>query len=523
MRRLGAMVLPGVVFLTGSLAAQDRTVTGRVISSVDSLPLAQVSVWLRGSPTSTVTDAAGRFTIQVPAVSSDILSFSRTWYDPQDIALRGRTEIEVVLQLGVRFNQFGREVSRTPLTTEQRDGMLVFESPDQRYRFWFDLRISMDAAVFDGRTLNPIGNGMMMRRARLGVKASLTEHWYGEFDVDVAKSTVEVKDMYLAYLNRGLRIQAGNFKENLSLERNTTSRYLTFLERPIVTNLLIPDRNLGLQASYRAPSVVAFGGIHFQDMEEAEMVTTREDNNNNFGQNEGYSLDGKVILYKLNRDATQGVHLGGAYSYRTPKTDDVLNTVRFDGRMVSYVNRKKYLDTDRITDVAHHTITAAELAAFYRNFRVQGEYDRVAVTRTGDLAKATFSGWYVAGSWLMFGGQYHYDKEDGEFTQPGRGRPLGDLELAARYEYANLTSGDILGGAGEATTLGLNYHVNHNVKIMFNVGFLHTDRYASGRKRLYVGHDATGALTTNPARVVEPKGKGGERYRVFALRFEVDF
>jgi phosphate-selective porin OprO/OprP len=155
---------------------------------------------------------------------------------------------------------------------------------------------------------------------------------------------------------------------------------------------------------------------------------------------------------------------------------------------------------------------------------VQGEYNRVAVTRTGDLSKATFSGWYVAGSWMVFGGQYHYDRNEGEFTQPGRGGPLGgDLEFAARYEYINLTSGDVVGGAGEATTFAMNYHVNDNVKIMFNVGFLHTDRYASGRNRLFVGHDQTGALTTNPAAVVEPKGKGGERYKVFGLRFEVDF
>jgi phosphate-selective porin OprO/OprP len=423
----------------------------------------------------------------------------------------------------VRTNQYGEVVTRTPLIVEQRDGILVFESADQRYRFWFDIRVQMDGAVFTGSTFNPIGNDVAMRRARLGIKADLTEHWYAEWDVDFSKSSAEVKDMYMQYHTGRLTVNAGNFKESISLERNTTSRYVTFLERPVSINALIPDRNLGVQASYHWPLVIGLAGIHFQDMEEAGMVSTREDNNTNFGQNEGYSATGKLIAHQLTADKRAGLHVGIASSYRTPKNDDVLNTVRFSARTASSINRKKYLDTDRITNVDHHTLENLEFAAFLGGVKAQTEFTRATVTRKDTLPSVTFNGMYATASVMLFGGKYRYNTNDGEFTQPTRGNRWGDLELAVRYEYVDLTDKDITGGSGEATLIGLTYHANSNVKLMFNAGYMNHDRFANGRNRLYVGHDASGALTRNPASVVEAKGKAGEKYRMFALRFEVDF
>lgn len=42
-----------------------------------------------------------------------------------------------------RFNQYGRLVSRSPLDVENRNGILVFESKDQDYRLWFDIRVQV--------------------------------------------------------------------------------------------------------------------------------------------------------------------------------------------------------------------------------------------------------------------------------------------------------------------------------------------------------------------------------------------
>ncbi len=101
----------------------------------------------------------------------------------------------------------------------------------------------------------------------------------------------------------------------------------------------------------------------------------------------------------------------------------------------------------------------------------------------------------------------------------------GDVELALRYDYLNLNSGfdRIMGGAGDGITLGLNFYANNNVKFMLNYAYLNHDRYASGKGKLYVGHDANGDLTRDPAAVVDAAGNAGEKYSMISVRFEVAF
>src|SRR5574344_93457 len=86
-----------------------------------------------------------------------------------------------------RYNQYGVEVSRTKLSAEARDGILVFESQDQKYKLWFDNRVQVDGAVFFGQDKNydAIGNGVSIRRARIAIKGEIGD-WYGEVDTDFA-------------------------------------------------------------------------------------------------------------------------------------------------------------------------------------------------------------------------------------------------------------------------------------------------------------------------------------------------
>ncbi|MBP7029172.1 MAG: hypothetical protein KBB24_10940, partial [Bacteroidales bacterium] len=156
----------------------------------------------------------------------------------------------------VRYNEYGVAVARTPLQVERRNGVLVFESKDQKSRVWTDIRVQADGAAFFGDTYNPIGNGTSIRRARMAFKTLFGEHWYGEIDMDISNSELELKDAYLKYsFNKhsegdGLEIQVGNFKEPFSMETTTTSRYLTFIERANVVATFGPSRHIGIMGSY---------------------------------------------------------------------------------------------------------------------------------------------------------------------------------------------------------------------------------------------------------------------------------
>jgi phosphate-selective porin OprO and OprP len=514
--------------LTGSvLMAQSRSVTGTITSSVNGSALSEASVRLKGAITAAQTGTDGRYTIEVHENSSDILVFNHADHDEVEVYLNGKTSMDIELTSNIRFNQYGVRVNRNPLFAEERNGILVLESYEKNYKMWFDIRVQVDGAMFYGKPLNPIGNGTSIRRARFAAKMEFGKNWYGEFDMDISNSELELKDAYVSYtFNNGIELKVGNFKEGFSMESTTTSRYLTFIERPMAVNTFAPSRHVGFTTTYHKDWLLFIGGIHFQAVDDAEERLFSKDNNKDFGVDEGISWTGRLVVMPFHKDFEKGLHFGVAGSYRTPKTDaEVAGTLRYDTRSLSSINRKKYIDTDLMGNIDYSTISGIEIAGYHKNLRLQGEYLMSSVYRKNDGATENFDGFYVMGSYLLFKGKYNYNKSEGEFTQVARGKSWGDIELALRYDYLNLNSGmeKIMAGAGEGLTVGLNFYANNNVKIMLNYAYLNHDRYASGKNKLFVGYDEKGELTRNPKLVVDPTGKAGNDYHMVAVRFEIDF
>jgi TonB-dependent starch-binding outer membrane protein SusC len=73
----------------------DIRISGRVIGPYSD-PLPGVSVTIRGTQVGTTTDAAGNYNIMVPDENA-VLVFSYVGYTPQEISVRGRTTIDVIL------------------------------------------------------------------------------------------------------------------------------------------------------------------------------------------------------------------------------------------------------------------------------------------------------------------------------------------------------------------------------------------------------------------------------------------
>lgn len=521
-----------ILVLTMSLGlamayGQNRTVKGRITSSKDNVALADVLVRLKGGIISVKSSQDGMYSIEIPANSTDILVFTHPDHDDLEIFLGGKNEADVTMVSNVRYNQYGVRVNRNPLQIEERNGILVHESKSGDYRFWFDARVQVDGQMFFGEPLNPIGNGLSIRRARFAAKTEFHEKWYAEIDMDIANSQLELKDAYLAYRpNKNLELKVGNYKEYFSMESTTTSRYLTFMERPNAVNTFAPSRHIGLSAKFNRNWLLAIGGVHFQAVDDIDERQFSLDNNKDYGTDEGYSFTGKLVAMPFYDDVNKGLHFGVSGSYRTPTSDaEVPGTIRYSTRSLSSINRKKYMDTDLIGSVDYTTLTGFEVAGYHKNLRIQGEYMMSGVQRTDSMPDLKFDGFYVFGSWLLFGGKYNYNTVEGEFTQVARGKTWGDVELALRYDYLNLNSGfeELMGGTGEGITFGINYYANNNVKIMLNYSYMNHDRYASGKNKLYVGYDIDGNLTNNPKLVADPAGEAGDDFHSIGIRFEVDF
>ena len=435
-------------------------------------------------------------------------------------------------QKNAKYNQYGVQVKSDRLDVEAQDGILVLESPTSGYKLWFDIRAQADAAVFFGAPeyADPIGNGAQIRRARFAVKGQIDEKWYGEFDMDLANGLAELKDAIVRYTGvPNLDLQVGNFKENFSIQRNTTSRYLQFMERPMVCSALTPSRHIGINAKYAKNWLWFSTGLFSQVIAGQEEWTNVADNNKDFGRNSGYAWTTKLVIRPLYKLDNASLHIGAAYSYRTTTTDMATGewgTYRASARNSTSINRKKYLDTNNLPGFDHNNLWTVELAGHWGGLRYEAAYIGDNVHFKPDAADPetkNFNGWYAQAGYLLFGGKQRYDSNGGKYTKVERAHDWGDVELCARYETCNLNFGNVFGGASEAYTLGLNYWVNENVKMQLNYQFNNNDRYATGKGKLNVGLDSNGKPTKDFTKVATATGKAGVDYHMVAFRFEIDF
>lgn len=82
-------------FFTLSLYAQQVKLTGNVSSASDKEPMIGVTIMVKGTPTGTVTDFDGNYSLEVP--SNSTIVFSMIGYKTQEIKVNNRTHINVAL------------------------------------------------------------------------------------------------------------------------------------------------------------------------------------------------------------------------------------------------------------------------------------------------------------------------------------------------------------------------------------------------------------------------------------------
>lgn len=98
--RTSALAIVLSVLCVGSVLAQEKTVTGTVTGAESGQTLPGVNVTIQGTQTGTVTNAQGRYTIDVPGPEATLV-FSFVGYQDQTVQVGDRTEINVALQESV--------------------------------------------------------------------------------------------------------------------------------------------------------------------------------------------------------------------------------------------------------------------------------------------------------------------------------------------------------------------------------------------------------------------------------------
>ena len=293
-----------------------------------------------------------------------------------------------------------------------------------------------------------------IRRARAYIKGDITNYLSYELEYSFTGNN-HWKDVYLKYMGfPGWMIYAGNIKEPFGLEELTSSKYNTFMERALAD--FYNSRKIGLllkgyQKSDTDVVTYALGGFG-KSLDDA--LDHKQGDN---------SLIGRVTYAKVvSKDEIY--HVGLSASYTAHDKD----SVKLSSDVGSSLYKDSFIKT-KVKKVDHTNRIGLESAVVSGAFSFQGEY--VAYSIAKQLVTYHFSGWYVQASWFLTGESRKYRAKNAVFSRVKPLNPVdkggyGAVEVAMRITQLDLSDKDENGGKERDISLGVNWYLMSNLRLM---------------------------------------------------------
>lgn len=450
-------------------------------------------------------------------------------------------------------------------TATLKAGRPSFSSPDGDFTASIRANVQIDSGYYmqnaagRSRATGPdLSSGINIRRAQLGIEGTLFEDWTYKFNYEFGGSAYEsggnILNAYLQYDGlKPLAIRIGAFSPPFSIEDQTASSALMFLERNSPTNMVRSvaggDNRLGISLIYASPRL--FGSLSYTASKIGESGSYDE-------QSAAVARLAYLAVNDTEHDAHLVIGAGGIHVFELPdllsaESGAKMHTLTLsDYPEITVDDTAAKLMTTGAQTADHFTAWQFETAGNYKNFYLQAAYHGIEVNR----ARATYSSysasgiydsitvqprndsyysWYVQGSWVITGESKPYLPATAAFGMPKPARPFslengswGAFELAARYSDTNLNahmeddtsvitawSGSsktytfvnaVGGGEQQVYTLGLNWYPNSSLRFVFDYMWIDVGRRAT-----------TAASSTMPHADI------GQSLQAVALRTQIAF
>lgn len=354
-------------------------------------------------------------------------------------------------QSGVNIDTAGQlDKLTTGSTKVDTKGGIKVASADGNFEASIGARLHLDGYLFDTDQAASTST-TDVRRARLTL-AGKAMGWDYKFEQDFVggNTTDGFREVWVAREALGGKWTIGHFKPYRSIDELTSSNDLLMMERPFASATGLFSGRQFVQ------------GIGFQRGRDNYTVAASVFNTRNAGapRNEGVGAAARATWAPINND-NNTLHFGASYSLENAN-EGTANLVA----VAPYAGRRGPSQTIATTTGASGdsvTATAVEAAGSFGPWFFQSEYSRAVYGRpAGDHDVDTF---YVMGGWLVNGGHRGYKSAVGFFGGP-KVTDKGLWELTARYD--TIENRDVANLAANSMTLGVNYYVNANVRLMFN-------------------------------------------------------
>ncbi|MFK8020927.1 MAG: OprO/OprP family phosphate-selective porin [Pseudomonadales bacterium] len=290
-----------------------------------------------------------------------------------------------------------------------------------------------------------------VRRARISAHYRYRKDWKAEVSVQYRDrgDDVDLNDAYIRYDGfKPFDITVGKFKQPFGMERLEGAKRRATMERSMTSELLTPDRALGVQFAKQKKDYTWAVGV-FQD----------DDEDDRFTRSAPQSITGRAT-YAPQHNKEQTLHFGVAGSYRDWKSN------LFDARSRAEVSTANNVVRSARFLADSQWLFGVEAAWQRGSLLLKSEYMQSEVDASGFEQQFSYSGFYLQSSFFLTGERRKYKK--GEFGRVKPKKHFGAFELVARHGEIDLRDNGV-GAQSSVTLLGLNYHWRKNVKIMLNV------------------------------------------------------
>ncbi len=304
-----------------------------------------------------------------------------------------------------------------------------------------------------------LGTAAEFRRVFIGAEGTIPGGFGYRAEADIANSSVNLTDVWLAYKTGKATITLGQQKTFSSLEEMTSDVFTSFQERAAFNSAFNFERRVGLSLAYADKDFLVQGGVFA-----ANATDLNSDANNS------YSVDGRLVFSpKIGKGQ---LHLGASAHMRD--YNDATPTSRNRARPFVHTTDVRLIDTRAFTAKGERSF-GLEAAYITGPFHATIEGSRLTVDRLG-LANPTFKGGYAeAGVFLTKGDTSGY--KGGTYDRIRPANPInkggiGAIQFNGRYDYLDLTDAGIIGGTQSTYAASLIWIPMEYVRFIANYGHL---------------------------------------------------
>ncbi len=323
-----------------------------------------------------------------------------------------------------------------------KDGLFEFNIRGRLYADY--IKVSDEDGTMDM-------SGTEFRTARLGIEGKAWKDVKYKFEADFAGNEVTVKDAYMQVSTGVGKVTVGQFKTSNSLDEQTSSRHISFMERGSFTDAFGFARQMGIALSNGGDNWTAKAGIF-------------KGSNSDSGEGD-LTLAARATY---GGEIDNGKWLLGA-SMRNRNTDGQLR----------YRQRPHVHMSDRFVNTGHigngnDFFYGAEAGFQLGSFHGAAEYGFLNAKDAGtNGGNANFGGGYAEVGYFLTGESRTLKLDKGAWDRPKVNNPvneggMGAVSVNARFDTLDLSDNGIAGGKQDTWILGINWYLNRHTRVMAN-------------------------------------------------------